>query len=113
MTKAEADEGGGVGLFPGPKQDEVGLSPGRKEETREDRQDKVREKIAMRLLWLLICEIGGIALLFLFVEFFVPAFQWANLKDLIGLVLTPTITLVGTALGFYFGAKAEAAKQQG
>ncbi len=68
----------------------------------------------MLLLWLLIGEMIGITMIFMFAEMgerVGQTFHWTDLKDLIGLVLTPTITLVGTALGFYFGAKAEAAKR--
>ncbi len=92
---------------------QIPLKAGREIETREDRQDKVREKIATLLLYLLVGEIAGIDAIFIFAEMaqrIGQSFNRSNLKDLIGLVLTPTITLV--ALGFYFGAKAEASKNE-
>ncbi len=92
---------------------QVKLFPNQREETREDRQDKLREKIATLLVLLLVGEIGGIGAIFVFAviaQWAGKSFDWSTLRDLIGLILTSTITLVGTALGFYFGAKAEGKK---
>ena len=90
---------------------EFGRAPER--ETVEDipsssstvRQDKhaipvVRARITYSLLWITVGIVT--VLLGLVVGDEVTGRDWTRFKDLFTLVLTPFLTLLGTALGFYF-----------
>ena len=67
-----------------------------------DPREPARRKIAYSLLALLAAIILA-AIVTLFVDDAVVPLQRA--KDLVGLLLTPIVGLVGSVVGFYFGAQ--------
>jgi hypothetical protein len=67
-----------------------------------DVREPARRKIAYSLLALLaVIVLAAIVALF-FSDAFVPL---QRAKDIIGLLLTPVVGLVGSVVGFYFGAQ--------
>ena len=65
--------------------------------TREVERESTRKTLALVLLGILAIEI-----LAALVAAFFPTVT-TSMKDMLGLVFTPTIALVGAATGFYFG----------
>jgi hypothetical protein len=60
----------------------------------------VRAKVTFRLIWLFA---GSVLASFITFWVFSCSRDWRDIKDVIELVLTPEIAILGTALGFYFG----------
>lgn len=66
--------------------------------TREAELDRTRKILALVLLGILAIEVVAALM-----AVFFAATVTAAMKDMLGLVFTPTIALVGAATGFYFG----------
>ena len=74
------------------------------EETRA--QGRTREVIAVWLLGLL-CVVVGLAFTAYFLDYDAvpPEKRFANLKSLLDVLIGPIITLLSSAIGFYFGSR--------
>jgi F0F1-type ATP synthase assembly protein I len=63
-------------------------------------REEVRSIIAKGLIWLLSATIVIGFALFYFTD------RYTDLKDLLTIIFPPLIAIIGTVLGFYFGAEA-------
>jgi hypothetical protein len=73
-------------------------------------KEQTRTKLAMGLVKVFGGSlIGTFALMS--VAAFIPSADKPFIKDIVPLLITPQATLLGTALGYYFGAKDEEDKQ--
>jgi hypothetical protein len=66
----------------------------------------LRGRIAIILVLLFVAEIAFLTAFFWFNHDKADAGRFSDLKDFMGLILTPTVALVGAATGFYFGGRA-------
>jgi hypothetical protein len=74
----------------------------------QDPRERTRSWIAFILLGVLVAVVGASI-----VVLFDTSIQLQRAKDMISLILTPTVGLVGSVVGFYFGAQtAQAAQAQ-
>lgn len=64
-------------------------------------EDKRRFHLAMRVLWITV----GLGVAVLALAVFSPAGVWERVDRMSTLVLVPFQTLLGTAVGWYFGGK--------
>jgi hypothetical protein len=60
----------------------------------------VRAKVTFRLIWLFA---GSVLASFITFWACSGGRDWRDIKDVVELILTPEIAILGTALGFYFG----------
>jgi len=61
----------------------------------------VRAKVTFRLIWVFA---GSVLASFITFWAFSSSGDWRDIKDIIELILTPEIAILGSALGFYFGS---------
>lgn len=66
----------------------------------EPNRDKVRGYLAGGLVALLVAVVVAA-----WVTLWVGAVTEPEIKDILGVILSPVVALVGSALGFYFGGK--------
>ena len=98
-----ASEAGGSGGPPPLDIDlpEAGGGPEAKKITIPERRERARERIAMLLVIIFAIEVlGAMLALWLCGET-----RLQQLKDILPLILGPTVAVVGSVLGFYFGGK--------
>lgn len=69
-------------------------------------REAFRSKLAMRLTKIFGFSLGACFLLILITSIYPPANK-AEIKDLISVTITPQVTLLSFALGFYFGNSKE------
>jgi hypothetical protein len=69
-------------------------------------KEQTRTKLAMGLVKVFGGSLLGTFLL-MSVAAFIPSADKPFIKDIVPLLITPQATLLGTALGYYFGAKDE------
>src|SRR5476649_154753 len=67
-----------------------------------DRQEDVRQWLAISLTAILALEVT-VALL----AAAICSNSWPHMKDVLIVIFGPTVALVGSATGFYFGSKAD------
>jgi hypothetical protein len=65
----------------------------------------VPERTRRRLAYALTAILAAVVAVALAVLFLEQAVELRRAKDMIGLVLTPIVGLVGSVVGFYFGAR--------
>lgn len=84
--------------------DVIPIAPTIEQATTARQQENVRQAIALCLVGLFVAEIAAFMAMFWFQK---PggADGFADLKELMGLILTPTTALVGAATGFYYGGR--------
>ncbi|MGD2134225.1 MAG: hypothetical protein PVI23_15650 [Maricaulaceae bacterium] len=71
------------------------------------RREDARRKLAVSLITIFGVEIfAALAVLGALIFLCADDQHFAHAKEILTLVLTPTVALVGSATGFYFGAKA-------
>ena len=66
----------------------------------EERQERARFIAVMILLGIFLAEV-----ILCFVSLLYFKVNAEDLKDVAGIIITPSVTLLGTALGFYFSRK--------
>ena len=71
----------------------------------EPARERLRGRIAVILILLFVAEIACFAAFFWLDHGSSDASRFSDLKDFMGLILTPTVALVGAATGFYFGGR--------
>lgn len=79
-----------------------GGGPGTKEITIPERREWIRGLIAIILVAIFGLEVLGAMLVL-----WLCSTQLQQLKELLPLILSPTVAVVGSVLGFYFGGKEE------
>lgn len=62
-------------------------------------REKARRQVALMLVYILMATV------FLSFGLMVIKVPFADVKDLLGILLPPLVGLVGSAIGFYFGEK--------
>jgi len=70
------------------------------------KRETTRTDLSMLLAKALVCFLA-VTFILMSVAAFSPAADKAFIKDIIPLVITPQVTLIGVALGFYFGTKSD------
>ena len=91
------------GAAPGEPPEWLEVRPYNPEKRRED----VRARVTFFLLWVL-CAVVGAVLISVWVAWITsptPEKQLSDLKDLASILINPLVVLLGTAIGFYFGAQ--------
>lgn len=76
-------------------------------------EDWVRALLAVRLFVLLASEIGCALYVILDPNFVKDDKSIEHLKDVLTLVLSPTVALFGPATGFYYGTKSDTKAPRG
>ena len=71
-----------------------------------------REPARRTIAYILLAMLGAIIGVTLAILFLPDTVHLQRAKDLVGLVLTPIIGLVGSVVGFYFGAQTAQQAQQ-
>ncbi len=78
--------------------------------TQQTNKEQTRTKLAMGLIKVFGGSLVGTFVL-MSVAAFIPGADKSFIKDIVPQLITPQATLLGTALGYYFGAKDEEDKK--